>query len=346
MTRTKFKLEQIEQITNSNIDKIIADAAILYNKLANFFAAGNVDWTSDTAIASAKAIKALIDASVAGLWDNRGNYDASGNVFPSAGGSGDSGAILKSDVWVISVAGTLGTLVVSPGDVLIALVDAPGQTQANWNVCEFNLGYTPQQALTAAVLGALITSYTAKTTPVDADDLIINDSVTGEARKVSFTALKALLKTYFDGYYGSGAGDMILASTQTITGLKMFEQGTLALKGSSTGKVIITTDHSSSGDYILKVKPESGFAALTSDIHPAIQESLSVSGSVGSQTSTLLYTPYDPTKTLMISINGQLQTQGIDYTISSKTITWLAYNTDSIDLSSETIIAIYQVTQS
>jgi hypothetical protein len=30
-----------------------------------------------------------------GLWDDRGNYSAATNVFPSAGGSGAGGAFLK-----------------------------------------------------------------------------------------------------------------------------------------------------------------------------------------------------------------------------------------------------------
>jgi hypothetical protein len=39
-----------------------------------------------------------------------GNYSAATNVFPSAGGSGAGGAILKGDIWTISAVGTLGVL--------------------------------------------------------------------------------------------------------------------------------------------------------------------------------------------------------------------------------------------
>jgi hypothetical protein len=48
-----------------------------------------------------------------GLWDDRGNYSAATNVFPSAGGSGAGGAILKGDIWTISAVGTLGGVAVS-----------------------------------------------------------------------------------------------------------------------------------------------------------------------------------------------------------------------------------------
>ena len=78
-------------------------------------------------------------AVTAGLWDNRSNYDASGNVYPSTGGSGTSGAVLKSDQWRISVAGTLGGTAVSVGDVLVALVDTPGSTSSNWMVLQGNV---------------------------------------------------------------------------------------------------------------------------------------------------------------------------------------------------------------
>jgi hypothetical protein len=37
-----------------------------------------------------------------------GNWDASSNVYPSTGGTGTLGAILKGNLWFISVSGTLG----------------------------------------------------------------------------------------------------------------------------------------------------------------------------------------------------------------------------------------------
>jgi hypothetical protein len=77
---------------------------------------------------------AYADAKVVGLWDDRGNYNASGNTFPAAGGSGSAGAILKGDVWTVSVAGSLGGTAVAPGQTVRAIADAPGQTAANWAI--------------------------------------------------------------------------------------------------------------------------------------------------------------------------------------------------------------------
>lgn len=105
----------------------------------------NVDNTSDankpvsTAQAAADAAsltsaKAYADSLVVGLWDDRGSYNASSNVFPSAGGSGSAGAVLKGDIWTISTGGTLGGTAVSPQQTVRALSDAPGQTAGNWAI--------------------------------------------------------------------------------------------------------------------------------------------------------------------------------------------------------------------
>lgn len=118
---------------------------------------GNVDNTSDvnkpvsTAQAAADAAvlstaQTYADGLVVGLWDDRGTYDASGNVFPSTGGSGAAGAIKKGDIWTISVAGTLGGHAVAAGDTVRALVDTPGSTDSNWGIGENNIGYVPENA--------------------------------------------------------------------------------------------------------------------------------------------------------------------------------------------------------
>jgi hypothetical protein len=100
--------------------------------------------TSDTLYPTQNAVKAYVDGLVAGLLDYRGGYDASSNVFPSSGGSGSAGAVLKGDMWVVSVAGTLGGVVVNIGDSLIANVDTPAQTLANWNILNGNISYVPE----------------------------------------------------------------------------------------------------------------------------------------------------------------------------------------------------------
>lgn len=89
------------------------------------------------------AVKTYVDAAVTGLLDDRGNYDASSNLWPSSGGSGPVGAVMKGDLWFVSVTGTLGGNSVAVGSSIRALVDLPGQTAGNWDVLNVGLGFTP-----------------------------------------------------------------------------------------------------------------------------------------------------------------------------------------------------------
>lgn len=87
--------------------------------------------------------KAYADGLIVGLLNDRGSYNASSNLFPTTGGSGTSGAIMKGDIWFVSVAGTLGGKAVSVGDSFRALTNTPGQTAGNWSVLSSNIGYVP-----------------------------------------------------------------------------------------------------------------------------------------------------------------------------------------------------------
>lgn len=99
---------------------------------------------------AAKASISYVDTSIAnakvGLWNDRGNHDASGNDWPASGGSGTAGAILKGDVWTVSVAGTLGGAAVDIGDTVRAKVDAPGTTAGNWAIAETNVQQATESA--------------------------------------------------------------------------------------------------------------------------------------------------------------------------------------------------------
>lgn len=92
---------------------------------------GTVDTTTPAAAAESNA-KAYADSLVIGLLDDRGNFDASVNLFPATGGSGAGGAILKGDIWTVSVAGVVAGVIVKPGDTLRALINSPAQVASNW----------------------------------------------------------------------------------------------------------------------------------------------------------------------------------------------------------------------
>ena len=56
------------------------------------------------------------------------NWNASVNLFPDS----PAYTIVKGDIFLITVAGTLGGATVEPGAEIRALADAPGQTFASW----------------------------------------------------------------------------------------------------------------------------------------------------------------------------------------------------------------------
>ena len=114
----------------------------------------NVDNTSDankpvsTAQASAdtatlNSAKTYADWLVVSLLDDRWS---SVNTFPASGWSGTAWAILKGDMWFISIAGTLWGVAVEVWDSLRALVDTPGQTTGNWSIIQVNINYVPENA--------------------------------------------------------------------------------------------------------------------------------------------------------------------------------------------------------
>ena len=95
--------------------------------------------------------KDYADSLVVGLWNDRGVFDASGGVYPAAGGSGVAGAIKKGDIWTVSVAGTLPTgRVVEVGDVVRALINAAANTSADWAIVQNNIGYVTENSVNKA----------------------------------------------------------------------------------------------------------------------------------------------------------------------------------------------------
>jgi hypothetical protein len=114
--------------------------------VANKSIDGTLSSNSDTLYPSQKAVKTYADGLVTGLLDDRGNYDASSNLFPSTGGSGIAGAILKGDLWYIDTPGTLGGTSVVVGSSVRALADTPGQTSTNWSILNAGLGYIPENS--------------------------------------------------------------------------------------------------------------------------------------------------------------------------------------------------------
>lgn len=87
------------------------------------------------------------DGLVIGLLDDRGNYNPTATLaYPTTGGSGVAGAILKGDLWSISADGNVNGIAVTVGDTIRALVDNPAQVNANWAITQNNLIYIPENS--------------------------------------------------------------------------------------------------------------------------------------------------------------------------------------------------------
>lgn len=84
---------------------------------------------------------------------------------------------------------------------------------------------------------ASVAALTAKTTPVNADTFPITDTQASNVlKKLSFTNLKAFLKTYFDGLYPGGSG----TSTGANTGDQTLSDATISTTDITTNNVSIS----------------------------------------------------------------------------------------------------------
>jgi len=111
---------------------------------------GTLAANSNTLYSSQRAVKTYVDASVTGVLDDRGNWDASTNLFPTTGGSGPLGTILKGDLWFVSVPGTLGGNPVVVGSNFRALKDNP-VLSTDWNILNSGVGYIPENSINKGI---------------------------------------------------------------------------------------------------------------------------------------------------------------------------------------------------
>ena len=138
--------------TTPTISAIVKLNSIDANHLSNTI--NNSEFVNDSNYTN----KTYVDSLVVGLLDDRGSYDASVNTFPTTGGSGTVGTILKGDIWYVSVAGVLAGQIVNVGDSFRALVDSPAQVLTNWAILEANIGYVPENVANKSTNIALGTS--------------------------------------------------------------------------------------------------------------------------------------------------------------------------------------------
>jgi len=141
------KTQDIPSVTGSSTDYPSVAAVESYaEKLSNKSTDATLSANSNTLYPTQRAVKSYADSLAVGLLRDRGNFDASipPYLYPTTGGSGTAGAVREGDLWYISVNGNLGSNPVLVGYSVRALVDSPGQTDANWSILNAGLGYIPE----------------------------------------------------------------------------------------------------------------------------------------------------------------------------------------------------------
>lgn len=80
-----------------------------------------------------KLIYYIVNKATSGNLTNLGNYNASVNAWPTSG-SGTAGAVVSGDWWTVSVKGVVNGDSLRVGYIITAKIDAPGNTNTNWNI--------------------------------------------------------------------------------------------------------------------------------------------------------------------------------------------------------------------
>jgi len=113
------------------------------------------------------------------------------------------------------------------------------------------------------VSSAIQTQITAKmTNPMTTGGDIIYGGASGAPTRLANGTAGQVLQsngtTLAPSWVAAGAGDMVLASVQTVTGLKTFDTTKIAVKGSSTGSTAIASANTSATDYTLTLPAVTG----------------------------------------------------------------------------------------
>ena len=140
-TKVMLALDAVDNTSDANKPVSTAQAAALAFKAPLASPALTGTPTAPTAPAGTNntqvATTAYADAAVAAAGAASGHADLRGTIspagaYPSTGGSGAGGAVMRGNRWVTVDDGIIGSLICPAGTFVEALVDAPGQVEANW----------------------------------------------------------------------------------------------------------------------------------------------------------------------------------------------------------------------
>jgi hypothetical protein len=178
--------------------------------------------------------------------------------------AGDAGHI-----WVVSSAGKIGGAsgtVVGIGDMLMCNTDGTTSGDeaakgAYWDILEG--GFDLTEYMKTADLGATITAATNENTPLDADDFPFYKASLTALRKVTWTNIKATLKSYFDGLYTlANLGGVPTTRTLTATAPITIDNTTSADLSANRTFAITASNTTTAGSVVAATAPSAGMRSV------------------------------------------------------------------------------------
>lgn len=306
---------------NGSISTLTAGLALKENT-ANKSTDGTLSANSNVLFPTQQAVKTYADNLVVGLLDDRGNFTpspTSPGAYPSTGGSGTGGAIMKGDIWFIDANGYLGTTAVVIGASVRALVDSP-TTAADWDILDATLGIVPENVANKVTTKADVIAYGSSTVKYPAVKAIkdyVDDLVSTSVGAVGLQQVLGIGNNAIDesiGLYNSANTKTItLASNPAFTLIQIIDLNPVS--GCST--IIRSNDisvlNSNNPEGIVIMPYEISFTDVAGgDTH--LQPTAGASGNV-------LFLPAANTNaTLVTSVNGQVANSAGDVTIPTGNI--------------------------
>lgn len=243
-------------------------------KLTTARAINGVDFDGTAAITVADATKVVANAGITGATKTKVTYDAKGLV--TAGADATTADIAAStnknyvtDAQATVIGNTSGT---NTGD---------NATNSQYSGLVTNATHTGDATGATALtvvkingtsLAGLGTGLLKNTTGTGVPSIAVNSDLPAMTATVGGAVPTPPNNTTTflrgDGTFAApaGAGDMVLASVQSVTGLKTFDTTKLAVKGSSTGSTAVASANASATDYTATLPAKTGTVAMTSDI--------------------------------------------------------------------------------
>ena len=118
-------------------------AASTYLALAGGTMTGNLILNADATLSLQAVTLQQLNAAVLGVYKLQGGYNPTiTSLYPVAANTTNpvSAIVKQGMIWSITADGTINGIPVFQGDEVVALVDSPGQTNANWNIIDRNIG--------------------------------------------------------------------------------------------------------------------------------------------------------------------------------------------------------------